>query len=380
MANPMKSVKEKIVLRSWVASIACGTLVGAGCATAGEETGLQPTLKKVVAKCPASYPEKVTATPDREALQAQSKTELLDLLASWNPVVRKAAAGEIGRRGDALLPRLKEVATADKWQLREGALTALINIVREEMRNWKTLYPELKNFKQARAKIRAKYADLAPIFIEATKDPHRSVRHRALGGIQRLAPHSKEAVEAVLALCGDEDVYIAQGAMATLAKTLDISQVDKETLIPAFKAAMRTPLPRGKAFIVRLIEKMDAENQRVFVPELLYHLDWQPARDTMFGAGGQAEAVRILTKLEVKELVPRIPALMTKTMRGPGLFEPCIKSMLAFGKDAKPILPELREYLSELEQNLTTAHPRRKKGIEQKITKLKDAITHVEEL
>lgn len=174
--------------------------------------------------------------PDGEALKARSKAELLDMLGSWNPVIRRAVAGEMGRRGDAFLPRLKEAAAADKWPLREGALAALINIVRQEIRNWKTLYPELENLKQARTKIRAKYADLAPIFIEGTKDPHRSVRHRALGGIQRLAPHSKDAVEAVLALCGDEDVYIAQGAMVTLAKTLDTSRVDKETLIPGIQS------------------------------------------------------------------------------------------------------------------------------------------------
>lgn len=343
----------------------------------GQGTALREAIEKVTSRCPDSYPEDVAAIPTGQQLEKADTSDLMVMLESWNPVLRRAAAGELGKRGDEVIPLLEKAVHADQWQLREGALSAMINVIREPMRKWKDLYPG-QSEAIAKEKIREKYSNFTSLFIEGTKDANRSVRHAALGGIQTLAPKTKEAVTAVLALCGDEDVYTAQGAMATLAKALDVSVVDSETVVASFKKAMRTPMPRGKAFIVGLIAKMEEADQRALVPELLYHLDWQPDRDTMFGAGGQAEAMKILTTLDVKELIPRIPALMTKTMRGPGLFEPCMDSTMAFGRDAKMILPDLRKYAQELEDSLATAHSRHRAGLEKRITKLKEAIKELE--
>ena len=71
---------------------------------------------------------------------------------------------------------------------------------------------------------------------------------------------------------------------------------------------------------------------------------------------------------------------MTKTMRGPGLFEPCMESVLGFGKDARVILPELQAYEQEMEESLAKAHPRNKPGIEKKVQKLREVVQHVESL
>lgn len=181
---------------------------------------------------------------------------------------------------------------------------------------------------------------------------------------------------AVLGLSADDDDYLAQDAIITLEKKFGIEAVQERTVIAALKEAMNAPLPRGKGHVLRLIVRMDEKAQRQFIPELLHHLDWQPDRDTMFGAGGQAEALRLLTKLKVKELIPRLPRLMIKTMRGPGLFEPCLESAKSFGRDAKVLLPELRALIPGLERELAEA--RSKDAVKRKLAMLRETVAYLE--
>ena len=85
--------------------------------------------------------------------------------------------------------------------------------------------------------------------------------------------------------------------MIILQKQFLSGAIKYDGVVDVLKEAMGSPLPRGRGSVVILISKMEEADQRKFVPELLAHLDWIPNRDTMFGAGGQLESVRILTKL-----------------------------------------------------------------------------------
>ena|GEM_PF-6621448 len=344
------------------------------------EKSIQAALDRVNSQCPKSYPEIVVPLPEEGKFGDTSTAELMRMLESWNPALRTAAAGELGRRGDGLVPTLRRATRSDNWTVRAGSTSALAAIVNQKMRNWQETYPAITDPAAAMRRIKADHADLADDFIRLTRDPRLEVRVSALSGMSVLALQNAPAATAVLELCADDDNYLAQDAMITLEKRFGVESIQQDTVISALKVALGTPLPRGRGHVLRLIDRMDADAQRQFIPELLAHLDWQPNRDTMFGAGGQEEAVRILTELNVKELIPRIPRLMNKTMRGPGLFEPCLKSIEAFGKDAKTILPELRENIGKLEQDLSNAHPRSKQGIEQKLSKLRKAVDHVESL
>ena len=339
---------------------------------------IREALDRVISGCPEDYPEIVTPLPEQEGWPAKSTAELTRMLENWNPSLRAAAARELGTRGDEIVPALRKATRSENWTIRAGAASALAAIAKHQLTNWKDFHPEIDDASAGQEKIKTKHAALANDFIRLSKDPRLEVRVSALGGLSAMSPRTAEATMAVLNFCADDDAYLAQDAMITLEKKFGIEAVQKQTVITALKEAMNAPLPRGKGHALRLIVRMDEKSQREFIPELLQHLDWQPDRDTMFGAGGQEEALRILTKLEVKELIPRLPKLMSKTMRGPGLFDPCLDSAMAFGKDAKAIVPELRAQIPGLKQELAEA--RSKEAVEQKLTRLRVTVAYLDGL
>ena len=308
----------------------------------------------------------------------QSTEQLHEYLASWNPALRQRAARELASRADEVLVALKDLADSENGNMRAGVGSALWLGVRHRLRNWRDYAGESGDREALRARLRETYGS---VFLALAGDERSEARWMGLKGLQEVQLNTPEAVKAVLALCEDPNEHLATEAVISLNRTFDVELADENDVSAAIKSAMNAPLPRGKGSALKLIQEMDEASQRAFIPVLLDHLDWQPDRDTMFGASGQAEALALLTKLRVKEVVPRIPGLMKKTMRGPGLFEPCIDSVRAFGEDAKVILPQLRVHRSELEQRLEK--PMRgssRRELQLKLYRLKEVIDHVENL
>jgi hypothetical protein len=310
-------------------------------------SAFQDALDKVNAQAPKHFDPVVTPLPDSQDFDKIPTIELLHKLESWNPSLREAAAQTLGSRSDEALPVLLRASEAGNGFVRAGAASALAVIIKRKLSNWKDAYPEMNNARRAQQKILKDNAKLEDTFIRLSRDPELQVRVSALEGLRTMAPQTPEAARAVLELCGDENEHLAQVAMIVLDKRFSVDALQEETVVASLKKAMRTPLPRGRGHVVRIIQRMDERTQRKFIPELLAHLDWQPRRDTMFGAGGQAGAIRLLTDLGVKELIGRLPDLMFKDMRGSGLFIPCLESARAFGGDAKQILPDLRAILAK---------------------------------
>ena len=355
----------------------------AAMSTSAEEgsDALLKALERVNAQSPQDYPEQVAALPEPAALAAMDNAKLLPLLTDWNPAVRVTVAAELGRRGDSVAPQLREGTSSENWMVRAGAVSALTAILKEKFNKWQEAFPDVRNYREAHAMIREENADLGDIFTRLAGDPRLEVRVEALKGLSLLAPQTAEATLAVIELCKDDDEYLAQDAMAILQKQFGSQALQQEEVVViALKEAMTSPLPRGRGSVVQLISQMDESTQRQFIPDLLAHLDWQPNRDTMFGAGGQQTAIEVLTKLEVKELLPRLPALMQKGMRGPGLFEPCLASAKAFGFDAKSILPALRTLLEEIEPTPADLRGRNAADLQKRHARLAETIDHIENL
>lgn len=328
----------------------------------------QAALAEVNANCPQEYPDQVTPIPEPHQLAALDIPSLINLLESWNPSLRAVAAKELGTRGDKDIPELRKGTRSENWTVRAGTTAALAAIAN----NLKPADPD--------EKLPEQLTLLANDFIELTKDPKLEVRIAALGGLSQLAPQTATAAMAVLNLCSDNDVYLAQDAMITLDKKFSIASLQQDEVIAAFKKTFDTPFPRGRGHILRQIARMDEKTQRKFIPQLLSHLDWKPARDTMFAKGGQEEALTILTDLKVKELIPRLPSLMGKTFHGPGLFTLCLESARTFGKDAKSIIPELRSILADIEKNGKDASIKPHRADADAINNLKQTIEHLESL
>jgi hypothetical protein len=341
---------------------------------------LAEAVGEVLAHTPKSYPDDLAVVQESDDYAAMSTPALMELLGNWNPAVRRHVAGSLAQRGDEVVPALTDALGSEEANRRAGAATALAGLVTHRLRNWQEVHPEIADQAEAHAKIRGDLADLLDVFIKLTKDADRDVRDAAMGALGTMAPDSPKAARAVLAMCSDPDVYLAAAAFIRFEKQFDPKVVERDELLGAIRTTLAGPFPRSKGHAFRLINKMDDDFQRELIPQYIEHLDWQPMRDTMFGAGGQADAVRLCAKFKVRELLPRLTMLMDKTMRGPGLFEPCVEAIRAFGKDAKPILPELKQYIENMEATRMAANPRHKDGIQKKINQLKEAVDYVENL
>ena len=291
----------------------------------------QDILAKVNAQCPQDYPEIVTPLPDFYELETMSSEQLMGLLESWNPVQRMNAAKALGTRGADAIADLRKGTHSDNNKVRAGSATALAAICRAIPRDQ---IPE----------------DLVNDFIRLTTDPEHEVRVAALKALGTLAPKTREATLAVLAMTVDPDEYLAQDAMVTLNKYFEAYKLPIEDIEPGLKAAMKGPLPNGKGHIVTIMSKLKPMDQRRFIPELLAHLDWYTRRDTMFAGGGQELALKMLTKMEVPELVPRLPKLMGKKGRGMHLYTPSIESARALGAMSKPLYDELKAIYKQMEK------------------------------
>ena len=338
-------------------------------------------VARVVAKCPEKYPETVTPLPSDETMAGMSTTELMELGKSWNPALRLQVAKGLAARGISIMPLLVKAGRSNHWQQREVAGETLARMIKQDKRDWREAFPDITDKKEVTDRVRVKYAAATPFLVRLASDPRTEVRGAALDGFAWLQPQTKEAAEAVLRLCNDPDVYVANQAMMVFGRDINRGSLGESETVERLTKAMTEPLPRGKGDIVRAIMQMPEDIQRDFIPVLLAHLDWKAKRDTMFAAAGQPEALELLTKLNVKEVIPRLPALMKKSFHGSDLFEPAMQSIMAFGKDAKVILPELKAYQVELKEQLTQALPRnQKKTINAKLEKLEKVVKHVESL
>ncbi len=359
---------------------------GAPAFAGNADAAIAAALAKVSAQSPREYPEIVTPLPEAAAMADMPTARVLALLGYWNPAMRSRAAAELGQRGDDVIPLLRQALASESPERRAGALDAFHRMIRHRARHWQEFRPEETNHRVAQDSIRREFADLLldPV-LGLTRDPEWRVRREALSVIGELGVRNRQVSLAVLERSVDEDEYIADFASRVLHRNVGLSDLEPEVVLPFLRQAFQNPLPRGKGHLMALIAESGTSFHRALIPEMLAHLDWQPDRDTMFGAGGQAEAVRLLTELRVEELVPRLPALMDKPMRGPGLFDPSVASIQAFGPEARPILPDLRERIAGKEAELEALAGRddrrsrqRAEQLQNRLEALGKAVSHVE--
>lgn len=341
-------------------------------------------LSAIVRRCPKQYPEKVKPLPEAGEWDEVPVKALIALLGHWSPSIRAAVGAELGRRGDAAVPALKASLKADAWRVRAGAAVSLRNIVQQKIKHGKTHGPAARNWQEAATVIKGEYEAFIPLLLPLLKDEQRDVRRAALDALVQVQSGQTEVSTGLLRLFRDRDAYLAQHAMIQLEKRVGVEGVNAELLMASIRAAMQTPLPRGKEHVMRIVARLPEAEQRELMPVLLDHLDWYPDRDTMFAAGGQVRALKILTRLKAKRLIPKLPKLLEKRLRGLDMFDEALKSIEAFGPAAKPILPGIKAYGEHLEQQLMDLEGqnhrranRTRKALKAKLEKLRKGMANV---
>lgn len=327
----------------------------------GYTSQYQDLLAKVNAQCPQQYPEIVTPLPEEHQLEQMSTNDLIALLDSWNPVLRMEAAKALGKRGSEAIPKLRQGTHSENNKVRAGSAAALAALC-------KTLPAEQLP------------TDLAADFIRLSTDEEHEVRVSALNALGTLSPKTPATTLAVLAMCTDPNEYLAQDAKVALNKYFSAHTLPIEDIEAGLKAAMGGPLPNGKGHIVKIIGRLKPEDQRRFIPELLEHVKWWPRRDTMFAAGGQEQAIQMLTDMRETRMLDYLPKIGGKIERGAGLYIPCLKAAQAFGKEAKPILPDFKRMLADLEAKGKESEFSPGRDLDAYIQELKKTIEQIESL
>lgn len=328
-------------------------------------------LAAVNANGPQVYPDIVTPLPDAKDLAKIPTDELMTMLTNWNPALREQAAAALAAREDEVMPTLIEGTRSDNWKVRAGSATALEAIAQSKI-------------KQApRAEqdgVRQKLSHITAEFTRLCGDERLEVRSAALDGIVTLSPSDVDAVKAVLNLCADPDEHLSQRAMVAIRKGLSVKGVDEEIVLSAFRSSFESPLPNGKGNIVIVIDTMSPEFQRKLTPELVEFVAWRPRRDTMFAGAGQEQAIKMLAKMKETAVIPHLPMAMGKIQRGEGLFSIALDAIKSFGKDAKVLLPELKDIYADCKANGQNAKIRPNRDLEKNLEKLKQTIDHLESL
>ena len=129
-------------------------LLGALSLSGANATPLSEALKEVMAQCPEEYPENVVAVLEADQLATVETKQLLGMLESWNPSVRVNAAGELGKRGDAIEETLRKGTRSENWMVRAGVTTALVAVLKERLDHWQEVVPGTTNPREAQEKIR----------------------------------------------------------------------------------------------------------------------------------------------------------------------------------------------------------------------------------
>lgn len=329
-------------------------------------------LNKVDSRCPDNYPEVVTSLPEPGQLSGTGDEKLFAMITTWNPALRNAVAAELAERGDKVLPKLKALIVSENWKEREAAAGVIASLVRHNMRNWKSIYPEEKNSRIAQDNIRKKYLDLIPLILPLLKDKQRGVRQNALNAIAEIQPKEKEVSEAVLELFGDSDEYLAQNAMLAIEKRIGLNGADEAKVLAAFEKGIKQPLPRGKGHFIRIISQQNKDFQKKCIPLLIEHLNWNPIRDTMFGSSGQEQAIQLLTRMKRPELIPLLPKLMNKKYKDRNeYYDASVKAIGEYGPAAKKLLPVLKAEIPKVEKQLAELE---KKGVNRRTKKPIEAL------
>ena len=279
--------------------------------------------------------------------QRETKTakELVAFLSDWSPVVRALAAEELAERPEAraMVPELIAMAGGKEMWKRQGAVETLGNI---------------------------KAPEALPVLVSSLTHPDRWLRVKAAEALKNMGDKAKPVVtdmlkavvstaEPALPVTWEDPVQLTHGqlAAALFGGLLrgSIEGIDTALLYPAIRAIAQNADGMARATLKRtLAEQLKLEDVTALGPDILAAVLVRCPADTMFGNEIRMGGFKALTKYNFKEGIEAGVAL-AKTQGGHGSESrtgEIMKVLTGYGKAAQPVIPQLRELIVELNEQV----------------------------
>ena len=266
--------------------------------------------------------------------------ELMAAFGDWSPIVRGWAAEEIVTRPDAetLIPELIKMAEGPDKHLRQGACETL-GLMRT--------------------------TDALPVLIRLLSHEDRWLRFKAAQGIRKIGVKGKSALPEILKAVAktaeplqpihwDDPIQLTHGQLAaglfTGPMADALKEVDPKLLYPAIRAIASNADGMARATLRGYFEnKLSLEDVQALAPDIYAAVKTPSPADTMFGNEIRMGGFKALTKYNFKEGI-EVGILFAKTQGGHGSESrtgEIMKEIAKYGSAAKPVIPELKELISE---------------------------------
>ncbi len=311
--------------------------------------------------------------------QREKKTvaELVAALGDWSPVVRSLAADELAERpeGRAMVPMLITMAEGkDAWK-RQGACETLGAL---------------------------KAPEALPVLVRLLKHSDRWLRVKAAEALKNMGDKAKPVVtdmlkavvataEPAMPISWEDPVQLTHGQLAAaLFSGLlrgSIEGIDKALLYPAIRAIAQNADGMARATLKSTLEgKLKLADVAALGQDILAAVKVRCPADTMFGNEIRMGGFKALAKYHFKEGIEAGVAF-AKTQGGHGSETrtgEIMKLLVGYGKAAQPAIPQLRELIVELNEQVknrefpSDLNKRRVADVEDAIKAIETATTQPE--
>lgn len=280
-----------------------------------------------------------------ERRKSKTVPELVTALGDWSPVVRSYAAEELSDRPEAkaMAPELIAMAEGkDAWK-RQGAAETLGYI---------------------------KDVTALPVLVRSLTHSDRWLRVKAAEALKNMGDKAKPAIsdmlravvttaEPSLPVTWEDPVQLTHGqlAAALFGGLLrgNIEGIDTALLYPAIRAIAQNADGMARATLKgTLADKLKLEDVMALGQDILAAVKTRCPADTMFGNEIRMGGFKALTKYNFKEGIEAGVAL-AKTQGGHGSEKrtgEIMKVLVGYGKAAQPAIPQLRELIDELNEQV----------------------------
>ncbi|MCY3018276.1 MAG: DUF6288 domain-containing protein [Planctomycetota bacterium] len=262
-----------------------------------------------------------------------SVDELFKALGSWSPAMRLAAAEELAKRGDDLIPRLTKLVEGDDANTRIGACQAL-------------------------GALKERGAPAVPVLARLLSHKDSWLRTCAGDALASIGEPAKAVVPDKLKACAAADpedprafltrglafsLFYPGGALGKaglLGKSID--GVDRDLLYPAVRQVVRNDDGRARGCMRSTYPLLTPEDIKALAPDIIRSIAEKAPSGEMFAGGVRWAGVKMLAQHHVKEGIPLcFTAMDWRNWGGGERIAICLDALKLYGGNALPVLKEI---------------------------------------